>query len=56
MYKGIAQIQMTHHTERVESGEWATKEQAQAELLYFIKKALPMRESFKVVQQIVTIK
>ena len=56
MYKAIAQIQMTHRTERVESGEWWTKEQAQAELQYFISKALPMRESFKVVQQIITIK
>ena len=56
MYKGIAHIQMAHRTERVESGEFPTKEMALAELQYFISKALPMRESFKVVQQVITIK
>ena len=56
MYKAIAQIQMAHRTERVESGEFPTKEMALAELRYFVSKALPMGESFKVVQNVITIK
>ena len=56
MYKAVAQIQLTHKTLRVESGEFYTKEMALEELRYFIVKALPVGESFKVVQFITNSK
>ena len=53
MYQGVAHIQMTHRSERIESGVWERKEQAADELCYLITRALPIGESFKVVQNII---
>lgn len=52
MYQAIATIATNKRSFRCESGIWDTAEKANEELRYFIGAAIPMRESFKVIQTI----
>lgn len=54
IYQAVASIQMTHNTNRVESGLWASKEQAYEELRFLVARSLPVGAAFRVVQTLKT--